>query len=313
MPRRIVALTPNPAIDRTLTLGNALRPGTLHRVRRVREAAGGKGVNLVRAVVALGGEAVVAGPLAGMGGRAFRELLEREGLAGAMTEVAGETRQCTILLDGGGHPTEINEPGPDVAEDQWRALLAALPEGRVVVSGSIPPGTAPERFGALLGDLPPPVTVDGHGPALLAALASGAELIAPNLRELAELAAALGLDAGRAGSGSPIERALAVASGVRRCFGARVIVTLGETGALLLGAGAWLARAPAARAVNPIGSGDCLLGAFLWAEEAGRPEAEALALGVAAGTENARRGGGGTLEGASVRALAGRVRLEDVS
>jgi len=39
--RHIVALTPNPAIDRTLTLGRALEPGTPHRVDRVREAAGG--------------------------------------------------------------------------------------------------------------------------------------------------------------------------------------------------------------------------------------------------------------------------------
>ena len=52
---RIVAITPNPAIDRTLTLSAPLTPAQLHRVRGVREAAGGKGMNLARAVRALDG------------------------------------------------------------------------------------------------------------------------------------------------------------------------------------------------------------------------------------------------------------------
>ncbi|MEJ2288363.1 MAG: PfkB family carbohydrate kinase, partial [Deinococcales bacterium] len=145
--RAIVALTPNPALDRTLWLDRALEPGALHRVQRVREAAGGKGVNLARAVAALGGSPVVAGPVAGFNGRKFRALLQREGIAGALTEVAGETRECTIVLGGAGHPTEINEAGPDVDEDAWRELLAALPEGRLVVAGSLPPGIAPSAFG----------------------------------------------------------------------------------------------------------------------------------------------------------------------
>ncbi|HKI56836.1 MAG TPA: PfkB family carbohydrate kinase, partial [Trueperaceae bacterium] len=234
----------------------------------------------------------------------------------------------TIVLDGGEHPTEINEAGPEVEEARWRELLAALPAGRLVVSGSLPPGTAPERFGELLGGLvgphAAPLTVDAHGPALIAALRAGADLVAPNRRELEEAAAALPLEAGSdldaaealpddlPGAGA-LRRSVALATALRRRFGSRVLVTLGEAGAVLVAARTWLARAARVDAVNPIGSGDCLLGAFLWAEEAGLREDEALALGVAAGADNARRGGGGTLDGASVRALAARVRLEAVS
>jgi 1-phosphofructokinase family hexose kinase len=320
--RPIIALTPNPALDRTLTLGRGLEPGTLHRVTHVREAAGGKGVNLARAVAALAasdpagdpaqGDAhagvvapgvVVAGPLAGFNGRKFRSLLEAEGLAGTLTEVTGETRECTIVLDGGAHPTEINEAGPEVDEAAWRALLAKLPEGRLAVSGSLPPGTPPATFAALLADLPRPVVVDAHGPALLAALEAGAELVKPNRRELAEAASALGLT-------SP-DDPLAAAEALQRRYGARVLVTLGEDGALLVcGRERWLAHAPRVDVVNPVGSGDCLLGAFLWAEDAGEPAERALALGVAAGADNARRGGGGTVDGAAVRELAGAVRTE---
>jgi 1-phosphofructokinase family hexose kinase len=249
---------------------------------------------------------VVAGPLAGFNGRKFRALLEAEGLPGALTDVNGETRECTIVLDGRDHPTEINEAGPQVDEAAWRALLAELPEGRLAVSGSLPPGTPPETFAALLADLPGPVVVDAHGPALLAALKAGAELVKPNRRELAEAVTLLGL----ASADDP----LAGAEALQRRYGARVLVTLGEEGALLVcGRERWLAHAPRVEVVNPIGSGDCLLGAFLWAEDAGEPAERALALGVAAGADNARRGGGGAVSGAAVRELAAVVRTERLS
>ena len=301
--RAIVALTPNPALDRTLWLERALEPGTLHRVRRVREAAGGKGVNLARAVAALGGHPVVAGPVAGFNGRKFRALLRRERLAGALTEVPGETRECTIVVGGSRHPTEINEAGPVVDEAVWRALISTLPEGRLVVAGSLPPGLDAGAFGELLAGLPGPVTVDAHGAALIAALEAGAELVKPNRRELQEAARLLDPSTD---AGDPLD----TANLLHRRFGARVLATLGEEGALLVGEERWHARAPRVEASNPIGSGDCLLGAFLWAEEAGEPTERALALAVAAGADNARRGGGGTVDGDAVRSLASAVRPE---
>ncbi len=332
--RPIVALTPNPAIDRTLTLRRALEPGTLHRVDHVREAAGGKGVNLARAVAALAGTVdatgphaaasndagasrdagastearaprdalVVAGPLGGFNGRKFRALLEAEGLRGAFTEVGGETRVCTIVVDGSAHPTEINEAGPEVEETAWRALLEGLPDGRLVVSGSLPPGTRPEVVAAMLAARNEPFAVDAHGTALLAALAAGADLVKPNRRELEEIARLLGLP-------SP-EDPLATAVDLRRRYGARVLVTLGDEGALLVADERLHAQAPRVDVTNPIGSGDCLLGAFLWAEEAGEPMKRALALATAAGADNARRGGGGQIDGGAVRALAREVRVE---
>lgn len=305
MPRVIVALTPNPALDRTLTLERRLEPGTLHRVRHVREAAGGKGVNLARAVQALGGQAVVAGPVAGFNGRKLRALLERDGLRAALTETPGETRQCSIVLDGAGHPTEINERGPEVGESAWRALLTGLPEGRLVVSGSLPPGLPRGAWAALLRDLAAaradPLAVDAHGAELVDGLEAGAELIKPNRRELGELATLLGIEG---------DDPIAAAREVRARYGARVLLTLGERGAVLVADDAWRADAPSVIATNPIASGDCLLGAFLWAEENGDAPERALQLGVAAGADNARRGGGGSVSADGVFELAARVRLE---
>jgi len=306
--RRIVALTPNLAIDRTLTLDRGLEPGTLHRVRQVREAAGGKGVNLTRAVRALGGEGVVAGPVTGFNGRKFAALLQSEGLRGALTELPGdgETRQCTIVVDNGPYPTEINEPGPEVGLETWASLLAGLPEGRRVVSGSLPPGSAKDAFVALLARAGGPFAVDTHGAALVAAVRAGPEggvdLVKPNRRELVDAAEQLGLGADR-------DEPYALAVAIQRRYGVRVLMSRGSEGALLVGAERWIARAPRVEVVNPVGSGDAMLGAFLVAEESGSPPDRALALAVAAGADNARRGGG-RLDPEAVRSMARSVPVE---
>jgi fructose-1-phosphate kinase PfkB-like protein len=57
----IVAITPNPNVDRTCRLG-ALRPGTLNRARSVTAEASGKGVNVGRILRRLARPAPRSGP-----------------------------------------------------------------------------------------------------------------------------------------------------------------------------------------------------------------------------------------------------------
>ncbi len=292
----LVALTPNPALDRTLRLERPLERGRLHRVAQVREAAGGKGVNVARAVRALGGEVRVTGFLAGWNGRKFRALLAEEGLEGVFTEVPGETRECQIIL-GEGHPTEINEPGPSVGLGAWHALLAGLPQGRVVVSGSLAPGIFSSDFATLLSSLPNKPVVDTSGPWLRVALEARVALVKPNLRELALLT-------GQADAGIREARALF------EHYGTPILLTLGERGAAYLGEESYLAHAPAIAALNPVGSGDSLLGAFLWARAEGLALEAALRVGVAAGADNAQQGGGGAITAAGVAKLLAQVESQ---
>lgn len=295
-----MAFTPNLALDRTMRLDRPLRPGRLHRVRELHVAAGGKGVNLARTVRALGGEARVAGFLAGWNGRKFRASLDAEGLRGEFVEVQGETRECHILLDEAGHPTEINEGGTFVPPEAWTELARGLPEGRVVLSGSVPPGTGPDDLRRFMDDLAEPPVVDVNGPALAHALDGGASLISPNRAELAGL---LGH------ASATLEDAVAL----YESRGVPILLTMGAEGAAYLGEERHLARAPAVEAKNPVGSGDCLLGAFLWARGRGHGPCEALRWGVAAGSDNSRRGGGGTVVRAGVEELLAAVACEEVA
>src|SRR5262245_3770495 len=94
----ILCVTPNPAIDRTLEVPG-LRPGAVMRAGASRVAAGGKGVNAARALVALGARARCMGPLGGASGRILADLAAAEGLPAVWTWCEGETRSCLILVD----------------------------------------------------------------------------------------------------------------------------------------------------------------------------------------------------------------------
>ena len=75
----IVTLTPNPSVDRAVTL-DALVRGEVLRATEVRVDAGGKGVNVARAVTAQGGDAVAVMPVGGPEGHLLEELLDAAGV-----------------------------------------------------------------------------------------------------------------------------------------------------------------------------------------------------------------------------------------
>lgn len=293
----INAITPNLALDRTLTLSQEVVPGTLMRPSGVRETAGGKGVNLVRAVTRLGGEACIYGFTSGWNGKKWRSLCEVEELRYKTIELTGETRECQIFIDPEGIATEVYEPGPSASLSNFRTLLAGLFEGIYVFTGSIPTGI--RDFTRLFELLPKDCVVDTSGPALSYAVRHGVRLIAPNRQELAAL-----LDQTTA--------SVADAQALYQTCGTPILLTLGADGATYVGECVITAKPPPITVSNPVGSGDCLLGAFLLAWSQGKPLVEALRFGVAAGTDNARRSGGGRITAKSVAALEKHITTEDI-
>lgn len=294
----IIALTPSPALDRTVAMDGRLRPGSLNRVGAAREAAGGKGMNVVRAVTRLGGSAIAGVPLGGENGHTFRTRAATEGLELLWVEAQGETRCCTIVLHGElDHPTEINEPGTPVMASDWERLARLIADRRpdwVTVSGSLPAGTSPdELLDALIGAVPASrLAVDGGGSMLAAAVRAGVRMISPNRTELDSLCAVLEWQ----------ERGVRAARRVHQDFGTEVLLSDGSNGAGWFGpTDAW-ARGAAVAGGNPIASGDTLLGTLLWQLHGGSRSGEApagetrrlevLRYAVAAATANVASGGG---------------------
>lgn len=272
-----LTLTPNPALDRVLTLDRAVRQGQLHRVQNVHEQAGGKGINVSRILQTLGAEVTNAVVLGGFNGQKFAHLLVQEGLAGITEQAAsGETRECQILIDGTSHPTEVNEAGLPFDAAALARLLAKLPAGKMIVSGSLPPGMELKAFADLLKQTCP-LAVDTSGPALRVAVEAGVALVKPNLDELRVLIGGVA--------------DLPTARGLYARYGTPMLLTRGADGAWLVGPECWEAKPPVTRVSNPVGAGDSTLAGFLWAQQAGYSPPEALRWAVAAGSTSAQQGG----------------------
>jgi 1-phosphofructokinase family hexose kinase len=311
---RLVAVAPNPSIDRLYEL-DRLRLGAVNRPRVETRVAGGKGLNVARAAVALGVDAVAVALVAGHAGRWLVETLVAEGIPGRYAWAIGETRTCLAIHDAAADTlTELNEAGPAVSSDAWaglvaavRAELAAGDVGQLTISGSLPPDAPPDglaELAATAAALGIPVALDAGGPALGLALDTRPWLVKLNA---AEAAATLGsrFEAGEPG-------AVEAAGRIAARTGGAVIVTRGIEGAVAVGPDGTPYRVgpPSVRGPFPVGSGDAFLAGVAVATLRGDSFREALRLGAAAAAANALMRGAGRLDPAEVARLVPTIEID---
>lgn len=308
----ILTLTPNPSLDRTVSLPGPLQRGAVQRLTGVVMEPGGKGVNVARVLSNAGRAATTVLPaaendpiLTALGA------LELPGLTVRSVPVAGPARINTAVTEPDGTTTKLNELGAGLSEEEIDAVEQALletltltgassgtsPHHWAVLSGSLPPG-APARWYArlvgLLREAAPGlrIAVDTSDEPLAALAAelpgSAPDLIKPNGEELGQLA------------GLPAERAMALEEGaVQGDYGpvvdaarllvglglGAVMVTLGPAGAVLVTAdGAWHATAPEVPVVSTVGAGDSSVAGYILADVNGGDETERLRTAMAYGS-----------------------------
>lgn len=281
----IVTLTANPSLDRTMTVPAPLRVGDVQAASSAREDAGGKGINVARAIAAAGEPCLAILPLAG--DDPFEAALRGARLDAQHVPVRGHVRTNLAITDPAGVTTKLNLPGAVLSPDEITAVVDAVVAASagsrwLVLAGSLPPG-APDDFyvrvvravRAVHGAAAPLVAVDTSGPALAAVVADAApDLIKPNDDELAEL---VGADLAAAD-------AMAVLDVARALVPSRVgaaLVTLGARGAVLVDAdGAWAAGPPPIRVVSTVGAGDSSLAGYVLAHRRGADAEERLRQAV---------------------------------
>ena len=305
----ILCITPNPAIDRTLLL-SGLVPGHVHRAEDVIVAAGGKGLNVARAVRTLGGKSLCMGFAGGHSGHLLADLAKSEGLNSSWTWTDSETRTCTILVSQNGDATEIDEPGLAVSAADWILLRGEVQKhlssfDLICVSGSLPPNSSVDDLHELLRmltDAGMQVWVDTSGASLDAVLTYPGICIKVNGNEMSK---SLGFEVKDISSA---QRALTtlIERGLSACA-----ITLGAAGALLATkAGRWYVQGPQVRAVSSVGSGDSFLGGLLSALDAEKNWPEALLDAVAAGTANTLSAGGGQFTVQEFRRIREQVQIQ---
>jgi 1-phosphofructokinase len=256
----IVTVTPNPSIDKTLRIP-PLERGAVLRASSATAEAGGKGINVARALATHGIETVAVVPLSESSGALVTGLLGSS-VAIEPVAISGEIRVNVGLVEDDGTVTKINEPGPPASEVDAATLIERTVElgGRstwVVGCGSLPPGAPVDWYARLARRLPAEVqfAVDADGAVLRSSLEGGPELIKPNRHELEML---VGRELPTLGDVVDAAAVIA-AAGVRT-----VLVSLGADGAVVVdAAGAVHGEAPIDDAINPVGAGDALLAGFL--------------------------------------------------
>ncbi|GGL83037.1 1-phosphofructokinase [Curtobacterium citreum] len=306
---RIVTVTPNPSLDRTIELAGELHRGAVQRAVHTTAEPGGKGVNVSRVVVASGGDTLAVLP----GDELDPVLLglATRGIPTAALPIGAPLRSNVTVTEPTGTTTKLNEPGPSLAGrlDDLAALVADAagptatgPAARwVVFAGSLPPGLPDDALAVLVravrqrhGDTVR-IAVDSSGLPFTALLQSGEriDLVKPNAEELAEV---VGGDPD-AYEQDPDAAAVA-AQRLHDKHVDAVLLTLGSAGAVLVSdEGAFAAAAPRIVARSTVGAGDSSLAGYLLAEVAGATPAERLAQAVATGAAAA------ALPGSDVPAL----------
>jgi len=311
----ILTVTLNAAIDRTVAVPN-FRLGRRHRAVESRTVAGGKGINVARALGLLGRPVIAAGFVGGPTGTRVLEELHEESVLTDFTRIAAETRINLAVIDPtSGEQTEINERGPAVSPEEVKRLferIGYLAGGAkiCVLAGSVPPGAGDDLYARLIADLGRrgvPVVLDAEGEAMLAGVRAGASMVTPNEREAEELVGQEFADGSDLAQGLlELVRLGAAEAAITRPDGCVAAVGEGANRRLLE------VHTEPLEPVSTVGSGDAFLAGYVAARYDGRSAEDCLAYGVACGAESTQHFGAGAVDRNQIERLLGEVAVHDL-
>ncbi len=280
----IYTLTPNPSVDRSITIPE-IRFNTVLRSQSVRLDWAGKGFNVSRALQQLGIESIAMGWVGGGTGKMLADGLAQLGIQADFVWVAEDTRTNTMINEASGEwHMKINEPGPSILAEDIEHLNQKVKEyakkGDLwILSGSLPPDV-PNDFYAKLIDMlqkrKARVYLDASGKALQYGIQASPYLVKPNLAEASE---EVGFEINN------IEDAKRAALHFLRAGIQYFALTMGASGLLLASQKEMVyASPPKIHARNTAGSGDALLAAIIHAQMQGLNLVDVARWGVAAGS-----------------------------
>jgi 1-phosphofructokinase family hexose kinase len=311
----IVTVTLNAALDRTVSVPN-FQLGQRHRASPGLTLAGGKGINVARALKLLDVPVVATGLAGGRTGTRIVEELTSEAILNDFVRIADESRTSTAVVDPTAATyTEINEWGPRVEPDELAMLLdkiSYLARGAdmVVFAGTLPRGVDESFYAEAIRDLnrrQVRAVLDSEGQPLRRGVEAEPFLVTPNQREAEGLV------------GQEFRDDEDYMMAVERIaeMGARNVLITSETTSFGLFREErrrlrFRAEAPRVEPVSAVGSGDVLLATFLAARVAERPLDESLRSAVAAGAASTLEVGAGRFDPREAGRLTKKVDVKEL-
>lgn len=308
----IYTITLNPALDHFLDV-EELHVDDANRVKSECLYAGGKGIDVSRAVRHLGGDSMALGFIGGHNGQVMVDLLKAEGVTCYFTPIAQETRRNIIVCTSKRRTqTMLNSKGPVVTEEEWQGFLTHLRlldlrDAYVVLSGSPPRGVPPDAYRQiilLVHQHGAKAVLDADGPCLKAGLKAKPFAIKPNLNEL------------RRATGRALrteDDILDVAKKLHRSGVEIVMISRGHKGLLVVsGSERYRAVPPAVRVRSTIGAGDSAVAGFVFRHAGGKDLEDCARFATAAGTAATLAPGNQLCRLRDVHRLVPRIRVESL-
>ena len=309
----ITTITLNPSLDRMIAV-HGLQTGESNRWTSLRSYAGGKGIDVSRAIHEMGGQTVAYGFIGGNEGRMLEILLDQEGVLFSFTPVEQATRTNFIINDARSHQqTIINAPGPHISKKELERFFEKLRKitplpGTMVFSGSVPPGVPSDIYYSIINETRRyrvKTILDSAVQWLREGVKAKPYLIKPNVREAEELLE----------TELPTEKAVIGATLDLVKKGVEVaVISRGKDG-LIAATRERIVKAvpPPVKVRSDIGAGDCTTAGLAIKLTAGEPLTEACRLGVAMGTAAVLTPGTELCHRADVEKLLPEIEVSEVA
>lgn len=306
---KIYTITLNPAYD-VHAYAEHFAPFHENLATVTSREAGGKGVNLSRALKNGGTENTAVIVLGKDNCTEFKAELETAGLSTLLLEKPGRIRENLTLHCSEQPETRISFSGfavDDILLDEVAALLDADADTVITFTGRVASGMSMDRVKGFLKDLQAKgakIVLDSKSFSLEDIFAVRPWLIKPNQEEISEY---LGCEV------STIEEAIQKAHVFADHGITNIMVSLGEQGAMLLNDGkCYIAAPPVVNAVSTIGAGDSSLAGFIAAAQEGKNAAECLKNAVTYGTAACLTEGSLPPTAADISAIYAQVTVKQI-
>ena len=297
---KIITLTLNPAFD-IHCYAEDFQPFHENFAKITAYEAGGKGVNISRALTANGVENTALVVIGEENGESFRRCLEFDGMTFTEITVKGRIRENITIHTNNAPETRISFSGfnadDSLLERTENALRSMLDDEAILTfTGRVPEGVSISAVKNMLGRLTRKgvkIVLDSRSFNKEDLIQCRPWLIKPNEEEIGMYTDIAVTD---------FESAKKAAGALRSEGIKNVMISLGSKGAMLCCSdGCFVANAPGINALSTIGAGDSSIAGFVAAAKSGATYAEMLRAAVCYGsaacmTEGTRPPRAGTVE-----------------
>jgi 1-phosphofructokinase family hexose kinase len=310
MAKFVLTVTLNPAVDKIIYV-DRFSTGDDFRASKILLSAGGKGINVSRALNHLRIKNIATGFLGGVNGELIKKKLKEEKIQNSFVEIGSQTRTNLTIVDRRNKITRVLEPGAAVSKQALKIFKnrfdTLLNQCDIVVfSGSLSPGLSDSVYAELIEAARRKnvkVILDTSGKPLRLGLRAEPFAIKPNLKE------AQALLKSKLNSLNQIKAAVEYLLEMAKI----VIFSLAEKG-IVVGYRdkVLLAKAPKLNCLNNVGCGDSLIAGFIYALRKGFSFKKGVSFATAVGSANVLTSIPGEIYKKDINRILTQVKLKEL-